>query len=971
MGKTHTTMKKVIFLLLSLLAVSQTFAGGGGCTGQNYTNPSSPPPICGTNSAAGNTCAQATPICDLNGYCGNTSASYSADYWSQLNNAFCGSIENNSFLKFTASSTTLNLNVWITYSECQKGIQMMVFRASGNCSGSVTSFGCWSPGAPSAGPTAVSFTGLTPGQEYYVMIDGFDGDVCNYVIGVNGTNGGVSIPPSVTPLNSSICLGESVNLTATGGNGSYSWGASPFLNTTSGANVIATPNAPGTYTFTVNSTVGNPNCPTTANSTATINVNPCGCSVIASNSGNVCLGGSISLSATNSSSGSYSWVGPGGFTSNLQNPSNIVVPNQAGSYDYTVTFTDQNGISCSSITTVVVYSNPTVMPGSSYSVCAGNPAILTATGASTYTWDNGVSNGVAFTPLVTTTYTVTGVDANGCSNTNTVTITVNPLPVVSAGNDQQICSGTSTILTGSGAVSYVWDNAVTNGVAFTPSASATYTVTGTDANGCTGTDQVDVTLNPLPSVSAGSDQSVCAGSTVVLTGSGASTYVWDNGVSNGVAFTPLATTTYTVTGTDANGCVASDQVLVTVNPIPTINGGPDVTVCEGSTITLAATGGTAYTWDNGVTNGVAFTPSVGTQTYTVVDNNPTGCVSSDQVIVTVNPNPIVNAGADQAVCQGATVSLSALGANSYVWNNGVVNGVPFVIQSTQTYTVTGTTAQGCIGTDQVTIQVTPTPQPSLTPSTTFGCIPLEVTLNNSSPDLGNSFVWDFGNGTSSNLVGPHTVTYTQEGCFTLTLTATTPDGCVGSQTYPSLICVASNPIAEFTAVPSILTIISPITTFENSSQNASQYIWDFGDGTGVSNILSPQHTYPDVEGNYTIQLIAISDLGCRDTAWTTIEIQEALVFYVPNTFTPDGDQYNQQFKPIFTSGYDPFDYHLMIFNRWGEVVFESYDAEYGWPGNYGQGNGICQDGTYIWKIEFKTSFSDARKMYTGSVNLMR
>lgn len=969
MGKTHTTMKKVIFLLLSLLVVSQTFAGGGGSgSGGATTGPSGPPPTCVGNSPAGNTCAQATPICDFDGYCGSTASTYGANYWSQLNSTFCGSIENNSFISFVASSSSISFNVWVTSSQNGDGIQIMVFSSAGNCSGAVTSYLCWNPGNVPSGSTTLTATGLTPGNQYYIMIDGQAGDVANYVIGANS---GISTPLVVSPQTATICSGETVTLNASGANGSYTWNASPDLNVTTGATVIASPPGPGTYSYTVNSTGGNTNCPSATSQTATITVNPCGCTVTASNSGNICPGGTVNLSASNYPSGTYSWTGPNGFTSNVQNPTSVVVPTTPGTYAYTVTLSAPSVTPCSATTTVTVNPLPVVTGGGPQTVCSGSQVTLSGSGASTYTWDNGVSNGVAFTPLATTTYTVTGVDANGCSNTNTVTVTVNPLPVVSAGNDQQICSGTSTILTGSGAVSYVWDNAVTNGVAFTPSASATYTVTGTDANGCTGTDLVDVTLNPLPSVSAGSDQSVCAGSSVVLTGSGASTYVWDNGVFNGVAFTPLATTTYTLTGTDVNGCVATDQVLVTVNPIPTINGGPDVTVCEGSTITLAATGGTTYTWDNGVINGVAFTPSVGTQTYTVVDNNPTGCVSSDQVIVTVNPNPIVNAGADQAVCQGATVSLSALGANSYVWNNGVVNGVPFVIQSTQTYTVTGTTAQGCIGTDQVTIQVTPTPQPSLTPSTTFGCIPLEVTFNNSSPDLGNSFVWDFGNGTSSNLVGPHTVTYTQEGCFTLTLTATTPDGCVGSQTYPSLICVASNPIAEFTAVPSILTIISPITTFENSSQNASQYIWDYGDGTGASNILSPQHTYPDVEGNYTIQLIAISDLGCRDTAWTTIEIQEALVFYVPNTFTPDGDQYNQQFKPIFTSGYDPFDYHLMIFNRWGEVVFESYDAEYGWPGNYGRGNGICQDGTYIWKIEFKTSYSDARKMYTGSVNLMR
>ena len=201
-------------------------------------------------------------------------------------------------------------------------------------------------------------------------------------------------------------------------------------------------------------------------------------------------------------------------------------------------------------------------------------------------------------------------------NTAQVTVTVNALPTVSAGANQIVCSGTGVTLSGSGANSYVWNNGITNATAFTPVATQNYTVTGTDANGCVNTEQVTVTVNALPTVSAGANQTVCAGTSVTLSGSGATSYVWNNGVTNATAFTPANTQTYTVTGTDANGCVNTAQVQVTVNALPTVSAGANQTVCAGTSVTLSGSGATSYVWNNGVTNATAFTP-VATQTYAV------------------------------------------------------------------------------------------------------------------------------------------------------------------------------------------------------------------------------------------------------------------------------------------------------------------------------------------------------------------
>jgi trimeric autotransporter adhesin len=142
----------------------------------------------------------------------------------------------------------------------------------------------------------------------------------------------------------------------------------------------------------------------------------------------------------------------------------------------------------------------------------------------------------------------------------------------------------------------------------------------------------------------------------------------------------------------------------------------------------------------------------------------------------------------------------------------------------------------------------------------------------------------------------------------------------------------------------------------------------------VSTETNPTYTYPNNgEGQYVVTLVATSPLGCTDTATTIIQVYEELLFYVPNTFTPDNDNYNPVFLPIFTSGFDPYDYNLMIFNRWGEVIFESNNHEVGWKGSYGKNGEIemVQDGVYTWKIEFKVTRWDERRRAIGHVNLIR
>ncbi|PCI93429.1 MAG: hypothetical protein COB15_16470, partial [Flavobacteriales bacterium] len=342
-------------------------------------------PDCGSNPAAGNTCATATPICDFNGYCGNTSGSYTNNSWSSscgffgdcgLTGEFCGTIENNSFLSFVASATTISFDLWVTSSVQGYGIQLFIFQSAGACSGDVTSFGpCYNPSVVEPGAVTISAGGLTIGDTYYIMIDGQAGDVCDYVIGANS---GFNLPLSISPITDSICDGNQVVLTASGGDGIYNWNANPDLNTTIGAIVTATPSSIGIHNYTVNSLTGNPLCPASSSATATITVSPCGtCSVIATNSGPVCFSrDTIDLFATNVIGGTYSWTGPNGFTSSNQNPSDVIPPNIAGNYNYTVTV-DSAGIICTSTTILIV--NPPITGTLDSTICNGASFVFNGT----------------------------------------------------------------------------------------------------------------------------------------------------------------------------------------------------------------------------------------------------------------------------------------------------------------------------------------------------------------------------------------------------------------------------------------------------------------------------------------------------------------------------------------------------------------------------------------------------------------
>jgi gliding motility-associated-like protein len=191
-----------------------------------------------------------------------------------------------------------------------------------------------------------------------------------------------------------------------------------------------------------------------------------------------------------------------------------------------------------------------------------------------------------------------------------------------------------------------------------------------------------------------------------------------------------------------------------------------------------------------------------------------------------------------------------------------------------------------------------------------------------------------------------------------------------SQTLDDLVCVAANPIADFTVENPNLLVDDPTAVFINQSVGAQTFDWNFGDGS-TSTSVNPIHDFEDI-GEYYVTMYATNEFGCVDSANFTITINEELVFYVPNSFTPNGDGTNEEFLPVINDVIDESTFKFQIFNRWGELLFESQNKDYGWDGTYGLTTGIkCQDGSYTWKIYFKLKKEESYRVYAGHVNLLR
>jgi len=673
----------------------------------------------------------------------------------------------------------------------------------------------------------------------------------------------------------------------------------------------------------------------------------------------ICKGAATTLTANGAAS--YLW-------SNGPTTASINV-NPTTTTSYFVVGVDANGCTNTYTTTVTVASPPVIAISSPTVACNGSAVTLTTSGANTYLWSTtNTTASIAVSPLMITSYSVVGTDANGCTGTASTFVTVNALPLVAINSPSSVCSGNSISLTASGTNSYLWSTSSTStAITVSPTTMTTYSVIGTDINGCTGVAITTVSVNTLPIINIIGPSSICNGSSVTLTATGGNNYLWNTSITSAsITALPNITTTYSVISTDINGCTGIATTTVVVNAAPVINiSGPSST-CTGASITLSATGGNNYFWNTASTNSSISVSPIITTTYSVIGTSASGCTNSASLTITVNPVPVINIGGPGLICAGTNAILTATGANSYLWNTiAITNTLSVSPSMTTTYSVIGTSIGGCTNTAVFTLSVSAAPLVNFTASDSAGCGPLCISFN----DLSNAATasWTFGDGTTANGNNSNHC-YTNSGTYSVNLTVTNANGCSATLTKNNYIAVYSSPNADFAMNPQPATTLIPVA-FTDLSINATTWQWSFGDAlNGNSSIQNPNYIYPD-SGNYSVRLIVTNEYGCSDTTDKLLIVNPEFSLYVPNTFTPNGDGLNDFFS-FETMGLSQEDFNLFIFDRWGNLIWQSNSAGEKWNGKANGGDAIVQEDTYVWILKCE-DVNNIKHRYTGHVNVIR
>ncbi|MFB0923684.1 MAG: PKD domain-containing protein, partial [Vicingaceae bacterium] len=661
---------------------------------------------------------------------------------------------------------------------------------------------------------------------------------------------------------------------------------------------------------------------------------------------------------------------------------------------YTVLITDTNG--CIQVDSVFIDNVPSPkvnITDSSDVLCfGGNTGTAVATPSFgipgyNYMWAPSGETIANPTSLSAGTHIVTLTDGNGCNALDTVVIgEPTQLAIVVDTIITLTCFGSSDgeiLVLANGGIpgyDYSWSNGDSS-ANIIGLASGIYTVTLTDTNSCAIDQTVVVTEPALLNVSIISfADEKCIGSndgssTITHTGGIAPySYSWNSTpIQTSLTATNLSPGSYTVDVTDSNGCIASEVVIIG-SPLPVItNGINDVILCYGDSINLVASasggnGGYLFFWGSGIGLGNPITVApTNTTVYLVNAIDQNGCVGTSefvQVGVEALFQNDINVILNSPICQGsntmvsATVNNTNTGPVTYSWNNALPNtSGPFQVTPTSptTYVVTVTNQCGVSVIDSATVLFKPLPNVSF-----FGngidCAPVSVSffdLSNTSVDAIVSWFWNFGDGGSSIDQNP-VYNYNTAGNYDVSLTVTTNDGCENDTTLFNQVIVHPDPIADFTADALITDLEFPTVNFSNLSLGGAAYFWSFNDGDTTS-LVNPSHTFQDT-GTFYVNLLVTNQFGCTNdidvpiviNPWFTIEVPNA---FTPNPSGPNGGKYdvNSLLNNVFFP-YTEFveEYKLMIFNRWGELIFESDDLAIGWDGYF---NGILsQQDVYVWKI---------------------
>jgi len=675
--------------------------------------------------------------------------------------------------------------------------------------------------------------------------------------------------------------------------------------------------------------------------------------------------------------------------------------------EHYVTVTDANG--CTSVISITL-NEPTelisTISGENISCYQGSDGTIDlepsqATPPYTYIWSTGATT-QDLADLPEGTYYVTITDNNGCTATNSITLT-QPTELTSSITGIDVsCFGYSdgsvdvTAYEATPPYTYLWSNgSVTEDLNNVPAGD--YYVTITDNNGCTTTNSF--TINEPPEIII--DQPVVVdvtcygdndGSITVSSsgGTGSHNYSIPGNTNQNGYFSGLSAGDYTITVTDQNGCTNTIAATIIEPPelVLSLNGN-SICIGEITALTVYASGGTpdyTYAWNTGpVDQSIIVNPTV-TSSYSVLVTDDHGCTASASATVYVYPPLAITVYPDDTICEGdnATIYASYYGGMGEPYtltlNGSMTIQTPYSVSPSVTtvYEVcvndNCTTPQEC---DNLEIVVMPDPPVNFVADIYNGCEPLIVNFSEISQHEGQTYQWNFGDpwgSTTGNGKNP-VHTFENAGIYDVTCTVTSEYGCTSSWTWYEMIWVWPNPVAAFYPYPQVATILDPYIYFENNSSTYYITNWTFGDGDS-SNVIHPQHKY-DGPGTYNVMLAVETEHGCVDTTWSDVVIQDIITFYAPTAFSPDFDEMNGLFCPI-GHGIDPDYWHLMIYDRWGEKIWEThvYDVDeetgevyHGWDGTV-RDKKMGETAVYGWLVIYR-DVTGAEHQQSGLVTLIR
>jgi gliding motility-associated-like protein len=529
-----------------------------------------------------------------------------------------------------------------------------------------------------------------------------------------------------------------------------------------------------------------------------------------------------------------------------------------------------------------------------------------------------------------------------------------------------------------------------------------YTITATSGvvpNQCSIIFTLTAKVNPTPKIISVDTIRICANIksfNLNETGGNASSWEWSSNLSTSTANFDNKTIknptvengihgeAFKVIGSDINGCKDSVKTILKILPLPIFTPNVD-TACVNGKLTFKAKlpsqiNYPTYMWsypDGTTTNPLEsfqIDPvnivNAGKYYITVTDVN--SCSKKDSVEAIVNQLPTITT-APLEVCAGSNLLVKANhpAASTSAWTssdpaNATIsgNGVAFGIKPDKT-NLQFKDNKGCVTTKELAVNIKPVADFKAMYESI--CVTDSLFLIDKSKPLSHTYIWSFGDGLSSK---HNAHKYLTGGIFDITLVTITDKGCMDTMTKNKYIEVTGLPKVTFSFTPDSIDIFEPEIRFTNHS-DAKHYKWVFGDGLPSSVQENPTHTFQTTTGqHYTVTLTGYNtENGCSTSYSQIIVAKEPLIYYIPNTFTPNGDEYNNVFKPIFYSGLDVYNYHFIIYNRWGEVIFESFNLDFGWDGTYG--NQLVETATFIWKLEFKEKNKENTHSKTGHVNIIK